>query len=80
MKGTPCCVIKRNFFSRAESLDCAIANLEVIGLHSFRCYRHVDRFAEFDPSVFVFLHCQFSKSFVMVIGLSGVQFGLQSYK
>ena len=22
-------------------LCCAIANLEVIGLHSFRCYRHV---------------------------------------
>ena len=22
-------------------VDCAIANLEVIGLHGFRCYRHV---------------------------------------
>ena len=32
---------KEDFFSRAEPLDCAIANLEVIGLYSFRCYRHV---------------------------------------
>ena len=31
----------RGISSRAEPLDCAIANLEVIGQHSFRCYRHV---------------------------------------
>ena len=30
MKGTSHCVFKRNF-SKAELLDCAIANLEVIG-------------------------------------------------
>ena len=37
MKGISYCVIRR----RLEPLDRSTANLEVIGLHDFRCFLHV---------------------------------------
>ena len=51
-------VLWRGIFSRAGPLYCAIAKLEVNGLHSFRCYRHV-ALQSLTTSVIchVFMHC-----------------------
>ena len=39
---------KEEFLVEMRRLDCAIAKLEVISLHSFRCYRH-GRFQSLTP-------------------------------
>ena len=42
MKGTSCCVVRRNFKWNWAVRSCYGKVLQVIGLHDFRCYQHVE--------------------------------------